>query len=331
MSYKHFSAGERDFIQLGLGLKRSARSIATELGRSPSSVSREIKRNLPQEFFRYTSRLAHERALKGRHSRGREERLKNDRVRSYVVSRLKLRWSPEQISGRIRIDLGETVSHEAVYQFIYAQIHRDGYGHLKPGREDLRLHLRRRRKRRIPRDARRCQRVFRPLGESIDARPTIVGERLRVGDWEGDTVESKDHRPGINTLVERKTGLVLITRLTDRTSLATSTAVTMRLLSLPKELRCTLTLDRGSENSAWSTIELTAGVKCFFAHAYHSWERGANENINGLIRDYFPKKTDFTTVPDVWIARVEYDLNTRPRKRLGWRTPLEAMGVALQG
>lgn len=329
MTYKHFSVEEREKIQRGFWEKRSVRAIARELGRSPASVSRELRRNFPQRRV-YTPRVAHERALEKRKSRGRHERLKNGKIRAYVVSHLKLRWSPEQIAGRIRIDLRETISHEAIYQFIYAQMYRDGWSALRPGCEDLRAYLRHRRKRRLRKGVRRCQKVLQSKGPSIDDRPAVVEKRSRVGDWESDTVESKDHKPGINTLVERKTGLVRITKLKDRTSLATAYAVSIRLQGA---LVHTITFDNGVENQAWRYIEHVVGARCFFAHPYHSWERGTNENTNGLIRDYFPKRTDFDVVPLEAIAAVETALNSRPRKRLGWRTPLEAWSksVALAG
>lgn len=143
-------------------------------------------------------------------------------------------------------------------------------------------------------------------------------------------MESCDHRPGINTLVERKTGLVFIAKLKTRASYSTAPVVTNRLNVLPLNLKQAITFNNGVENQKWEEVESNTGVKCFFAHPYHSWERGTNENTNGLIREYFPKKTDFTQIPDEEIQKVEYDLNTRPRKRLNWSTPLEAMSAALQ-
>lgn len=331
MKYKHFTVEEREEVQLGLWWKESIRRIAQRLHRSPASVSREIKRNRSPERHFYRPRQAHERALTKRRSRGREERLKNDRIRQYVTSHLKRRWSPEQIAGRIEQDLGESISHEAIYQFIYAQIHRDGYGWVKPGKEDLRPYLRRRRKRRLRHGARRCQRVLRPKGPSIETRPKIVNTRSRLGDWEGDTVESVQRKPGINTLVERLTGKLCITKVSDRTAAATTNAVTARLQRMPPSARHTLTLDNGSENQYWQEITDATGVECFFTHPYSSWERGSNENTNGLIRDYFPKSTDFTTISPQELASVEAELNNRPRKRLGFLTPNEAWGVALRG
>ena len=331
MQYKHFSVEEREAIQEGLWEGRSIRSLATELGRSHSAVVRELQRHRSPEKGLYRPRVAHEKALAKRKSRGRHERLKNEQVRTFVVAHLKHRHSPEQIAGIITRELGEAISHEAIYQFIYAQVQRDGYGRVKPGCEDLRPCLRRRRKRRVPHGARRCHRVLKPQGPSIDERPAVVERRSRIGDWESDTVESKDHKPGLNTLVERKTGLVFITKLTDKTGAATRTAIVRRLAPVPSSAKRTITFDNGAENRDWRPIADGTGAACYFAHPYHSWERGTNENTNGLIRDYFPKKTDFTTITDEEIAFVERELNERPRKRLGWRSPLQVWSGALQG
>lgn len=328
MQYKHFSVEERERIQQGLWEKRSIRTIARDLGRPHSSIVREIQRNRPPQRERYTPRLAHERALEKRMSRGREKRLKNTQIRAYVVAQLKRRRSPEQIAGCIKRDINETISAEAIYQFIYAQI---SNGYPKKGCVDLRSCLRHRRKIRQPKGARRYQRVLKPQGPSIDNRPTIVERRRRIGDWESDTVESKDHAPGINTLVERKTGLVFITRLTSKQGVSTRTAIMSRLATVPPHARRTITFDNGPENRDWRPIEEATGAKCFFAHPYHSWERGTNENTNGLIRDYFPKGTDFRTITDEEIAFVERELNERPRKRHGWKSPLQVWNGALQG
>lgn len=329
MHYKHLTIEEREHIQQGLWRDKSLRDIAKEIGRSPGSISREIERNLPPERFLYTPRLAQQRALEKRKIRGRQDRLKNDIIRDYVISHLKFRWSPEQISHRIEEDIQESISHEAVYQYIYHQIHRQGYGYLKPGCEDLRPYLRRRKKRRTHQGQRRCQRIFKPRGTSINERPLIINQRQRLGDWEGDTVSSKDNQTGINSLVERKTGLVLITKLKDKTSQATTEAIASRMSELPPITRNSLTMDNGPENQDWPGIEEKTGLKCFFANAYHSWERGTNENTNGLIRDFFPKKTDFTFISNEEIQKVEYLLNTRPRKRLNWFTPLEVFSKEL--
>lgn len=327
MKFKHLSVEERELLQTLRWEKRSIRHIAGILQRSPSSISRELGRNVSSQHQIYTPRIAQERAVLKRKSRGRTKRLKNDRVRAYVTEHLKQRWSPEQIAGCIQTDIGERVCHEAIYQYVYAQIHRGGYGYLRPGCEDLRPFLRRKQKRRQRHGMRKAQRIFRPKGRPIDIRPAVVDRRSRIGDWEGDTVESRDHLPGINTLVERKTGYVLITKLDGKTASATTQAM-QRLRSFPRH---TVTLDNGTENSGWEQIESSTGVRVYYAHPYHSWERGTNENTNGLIREYFPKGTDFRTIPEADIQRVEHLLNTRPRKRLGYRTPLQVMRVAIRG
>ena len=176
---------------------------------------------------------------------------------------------------------------------------------------------------------RKAQRVFKPEGISIELRPEIVNQRLRIGDWEGDTVESKNHRPGINTLVERKLGLTLITKLKSKTSFSTISAVSERMRELPEELKHTITLDNGPENRDWKTFEELTELSVFYAHPYCSGERGTNENTNGLIRDYYPKGTDFTKISDEELAYVELMLNQRPRKRLSWLSLLETLSVPL--
>jgi len=322
MKFKHFSIEEREKLQLMRWEGKSIREMARELGRSSSSVSREFQRSFPPERKVYTPRMAHERALGKRRCRGRKDRLKNEEIRSYVVKHLKMRWSPEQISGRMKKENIGSISHEAIYQFIYANI---AHGYPRRGFEDLRVYLRRKRKLRQPHGTRK-HRWLKPKGVSIEQRPSVVNERKRIGDWESDTVESCSHKRGVNTLVERKTGYLCMTKLSSRTAYGTVRVVQNRLMNLPKH---TVTFDNGGENSAWSLIEKELGIKTFFAHPYCSGERGTNENTNGLIRQYFPKKTDFTKVPDDLISQVEYDLNTRPRKRLHWSTPLEALSVAI--
>lgn len=326
MNYKHLSILEREKLQELLWQKKSIRYIAQELGRSPSSISRELRRNYPEARKQYTPRLAHEKALTKRTQRGRGERLKNDTIRDYVVSHLKLGWSPEQIAGMIKKEGLGSIYHEAIYQYIYHQIYRDGYGYVKPDKEDLRPYLRQKKKCRTHHGLRKTTKLERISGKSIDIRPHIVETRKRLGDWEGDTVESCDHKPGINTVVERKSGYVLITKVKDKTSSSTVEAM-KRLATFPCH---TVTLDNGSENTNWKDMEEVLQTSVYYAHPYHSWERGTNENTNGLIREYFPKGADFTQVSDEEIAKVEYILNTRPRKRLGWSTPLQVMGVALR-
>lgn len=330
MKFKHLNIEEREIIQEMLWKKESVRNIAKRLNRSTSSISREINKNIPKNQRKYTPRVANERALANRKERGRKERLKNHIIREYVKDKLKLRWSPEQISGRITIDLNESISHEAIYQYIYHQIYRDGYGYLKPNCEDFRICLRRKRKRRQHKFSRKSQRIFKQLDESINNRPMYINKRLRFGDWESDTVESCNHLPGVNTLLERKSGLYLISKLNNSNSEETSKTIERRLLELPKILVKTITFDNGKENNNFKYLRDNLNVQTYHCNPYHSFERGSNENTNGLLRDYFPKKTNFQNVSDEELSMVEYLLNTRPRKRLNYLSPLEFLGVAIR-
>lgn len=331
MKYKQLNIEKREKIQELLWQDKSLRYIAKEINVSVSTVSREVKRNESGNHHKYSPRLAQDKAESNKTRRGRKDRLKNESIRDYVTSKLKLKWSPEQISGRIEWDIGEKISHEAVYQFIYYQVHRDGYGYVKPNHEDLRIHLRRNRKRRQPKGARKGQRIFKPNGISINERDEVVNLRLRYGDWEGDSVESCNHLPGVNTLLERKSGMYLITKVRDKTGKSTREAVASRMINIPKHLKHTLTLDNGPENKDWRPMENETKLKVYFAEPYHSWERGSNENANGLLRQYFPKGTNFATISSIELSDVEYLINTRPRKRLGYKSPLEIWSVAVRG
>lgn len=327
--YRQLSLEEREQMQSALWEGKSIRVIARGLKRSPATISRELKRNGSWGNRRYQPRLANERTKARIRKRGQRMRLKHPFLRVYVHAKLQEGYSPEQIAGRIKIDHPyHGISHEAIYQYIYAQYRRGGYGVCTGA--DLRKYLRRRHKVRHPR------RVLYAVEKGaisnrmfIDERPLEVSERAIPGHWEGDTVESRAKLPGINTLVERMSGLVLISKLRDRTSAATATVVIRRLQRIPRRLRRTLTLDNGPENARHEAVTKALGTKCYFAHAYHFWERGTNENTNGLIRWYLPKGTDFCTLSDGTIQDVECRLNTRPRKRLGWHTPLEVFNSFL--
>lgn len=329
MKFKHFTVLERELIQSLLWQKKSTRSIAKALHRNPSSVCREINRNIPLKRS-YRPRLANERALSKRKNRGRKLRLKNGFIRRYVVSKLKIGYSPEQIAGKLTVEYsGESISHEAIYQYIYSHVYRNGWGEPKPHYRDLRVYLKHRHKRRVRKGMRACQRLWRPKGLSIDERPREVEERLTIGHWEGDSMVSRKSKVGLNTLVERKTGLLFVSKIKNGTAEETKETVVSRLKILPEQFRKTLTLDNGGENADYQKITENLKIVCYFAHPYHSWERGTNENTNGLIRWYFPKGTDFATITDEDIKAVEEALNNRPRKRLSWKTPLEAFNESV--
>lgn len=326
MRFKHFTIEEREKIQELLWQNTSIRTIARVLGRSPSSVSREINHNRPLQY-RYAPRVAHSRALLKRQSRGRKLRLKNGFIRRYVIDHLQAGYSPEQAAGRLSFEYPQyKISHEAIYQYIYYRVHSD---YVKLGYRDLRVYLKRRHKRRERKGMRKYQRLLKHNGFSIEERPKEIGKRKTVGHWEGDSMVSRKSKIGLNTLVERKTGLVLISKIQNSTSNETANTVIERLKDFPCR---TLTTDNGKENFSYEKIQKELQISCYFAHPYCSGERGTNENTNGLIRWYFPKGTDFATISNETIQTVENILNNRPRKRLGWKTPLEVFNesVAIQ-
>ena len=336
MKYKQITVEERERIQELLWQKVSARGIAKELGRNASSISREIKRNQTKQRQLYRPRLAHEKALERRTHRGSRKLDTNYRLKQYVTAHLKIGWSPEQIATGAANAVGIRISYEAIYQYIYAQIHRGGRGYVKPGKEDLRPYLPRKRKHRMKQGLRKPHRICKGPLPSIDVRPLEALSRTVVGHWEDDSMVYTPTCPvRLRTTNELTSGVVFIAKTKDSTMAEANRITQARLGGLSPELRKTLTRDRGPENLGYAELEQALGIGCYFAHAYHSWERGANENVNGLIRRFFPKGTDFRTLSETDIARVEYLLNSRPRKRLGWKTPYEVFyeltGVALRG
>jgi len=324
--YKHLTLSERDMITTLRAENKSVREIARTLGRDASTISRELKRNASPEYRLYLSHRAHGRAHQRRKAASHRLRLKSEQIREYVRAKLTLGWSPEQIAGRIRLDHpGMCISHEAIYQYIY---------HPRTGnRQELIRFLRRAHRRRKPRGLGRRERKTKiPNRLSIDLRPASVGRRRTFGHWEGDSLVSRKSRVALNSLAERKTRLVYLTRLPQKTAEATQHAVIARLGGLPPKARRTLTLDNGTENTLHQEITAAIGLRCYFSHPYASWERGTCENTNGLIRWYLPKGTDFSTISDEQIAQIEFLLNSRPRKCLGFKTPVEVATpfVALQ-
>ena len=325
--YAHLSLTERDMITTLLAEHKSVREIAQALGRSPSTVSRELQRNASPEYRLYLSHRADSRAVARRQSASRRPRLKHGQILSYVRDKLAVGWSPEQIAGRIGIDHpGLAISHEAIYQYIYHP--------RTQGRQELIRCLRRAHRRRKPHGlGRRARKTKIPNRVPIDDRPVAVEGRRQFGHWEGDSLVSRKSPVALNTLVERKTRLVLLTRLDRKTAEATSQAIVSRLESWPPNARRTLTLDNGTENARHEEITASLGLRCYFAHPYASWERGTCENTNGLVRWYLPKGTDFRNISAEQIAHIESLINNRPRKCLGFRTPIEVATprVALQG
>lgn len=325
--YDHLTLSERDKITTMLYEHKSFGEIALALGRSKSTISREIKRNASPEYQLYLSHRAHGRSEERRKQNGSRPRLKNELIVSFVEAKLKEGWSPEQIAGRLpKEHPGRSISHEAIYQYIY---------HPKtPSRLEMIGHLRRaHRKRKAKGIGRAARKTKIPNRTSIEQRPPSVETRKQIGHWEGDSLVSRCSLVALNSLVERKSRLLMLTKLPRKSASETVNAVIKRLKALPPDARRTLTMDNGTENAGHQEITADIGIQCYFAHPYASWERGTNENINGLIRWYLPKGTDFNRITCEQIAQIESLLNNRPRKCLGYKTPLEVAApfVALQG
>jgi len=326
-SYQHLSLSERESILEMRWKGEGPAQIAMALGRDKSTITRELRLNASPAYHCYLPHRAQERADRRRKEASQRDRLKNEPIRSYMVAKLREHWSPEIIAGRIGKDHpGWSISHEAIYQYIYHP--------QTPNREELILLLRRAHRKRKQRGLGRKERNTKiPNRIGIELRPPSVASRRRFGHWEGDALVSRKSSAALSSLVERKSRLLQLTKLSRKGASEMVQAVLDRLGGLPPKVRKTLTLDNGTENVSHQEITQAIGLKCFFAHPYASWERGSNEQVNGLIRYYLPKGTDFGKITEAQISEIESRLNHRPRKCLGFKTPLEVAAPfgALQG
>ncbi len=334
--FHQFDLEDRIKIEIKYREGKSFREIAAYLGadRTAGSICREIAGKPKKGRGKYQAYSSHEKALERRKGK-KGFRLKNDLIRKYTIDKLKIGWSPEQIAIRLPIDhKGETISYEAIYQYIYGQVYREGNGKIKGGCEDLRKYLPRRHSRRSTKGARRAQKLERKGSlPSIEDRPAVVDKRKEIGHFEDDTIVSRQNPVRLKSINERVSGVLFLGKMINGTSEESTRVVCEKLKNIPSPFLKTLTRDRGTENMGWVEIEKALGVDVYFAHSYCSYERGSNENLNGLVRRFFPKKTDFSKVTDEEIRRVEFLINSRPRKRHGGKTPLEVLlektGVAI--
>ncbi len=338
-SRKPLTLRERIDIETKYRYGMSITNIANKTGRNKSTISREVKNRPRRGNGKYDADIAHREALNRIAKRGNVSILeRNEKLLEYVAEKLKLGWSPEQIDIRLPIDFPNNkkmrISYESIYQYVYAQVRREGNGKVKKGCEDLRRYLARRHKRRAKKGFRKAQKdEWVASLPSIESRPSLVDKRTRVGDWEDDFLVSRASKVCVKSVNERKSGLVFFGKTKDGTAKAGDVVLFEKLSKIPKNYLKTLTRDRGSENRDYKTIEKRLGLSVYFAHPHCSHERGSNENCNGLLRRYFPKKTDWSKIQDNEIAQAEYLINTRPRKRLKGFTPAEVFyretGVAL--
>lgn len=318
MSYTQLTQEERYQIYILKKAEYCQAEIAELLARDKSTISRELRRNRGLKGYR--PKQAHELAVARRHAKV-SSRI-DAQVWEVVESLIRQEWSPEQIAGRLEKEQWVAISHEWIYQYIYNDKHSGG---------DLYRFL-------------RCQKVRRkrygaysrrgtiPNQVSIDERPSIVDAKRRFGDWEGNTVIGKGHRGALVTLVERKAH----PGCPSKEAKLVRKAVKQGLLPHKGRVH-TITYDNGREFTDHAGMARDLDTRIYFAHPYASWERGLNENTNGLIRQYFPKKRDLTTVTEAELEHVMDKLNNRPRKSLGFRTPNEvfyktktSLTVALQ-
>src|SRR5829696_2868142 len=323
MTYRQLSPAERYMLARLRRQGRSQAEIARSLGRHRSTVCREVRRNSTRGDGRYRASTAQERT-NGRRSRSRRNRRFTAEDFGLIDELLRRQWSPEQVSGYLRREGRLLVSHETIYRHVWRDKQRGGalYTHLRGARK-------RRRKRYGGYDSR-----GRLAGKRlISERPAEVEARREVGHWEVDTVMGTGSKDCVATLVERKTGLVLIGKLADRTARGLGRRLT-RLIRSAGRVE-TVTADNGTEFHDYRRVERLTGAAFYFARPYHSWERGSNENANGLIRQYLPKGASMAGLSQQQCNAIARKLNTRPRKRLGFRTPLEcfnesSVSVALQ-
>jgi IS30 family transposase len=330
VSGRYLSLAEREEIAVGMAAGQSLRVIAARLGRPASTVSREVRRNTPRQGG-YRAVAAQAQA-EFRARRPKTAKLAgNLRLREQVQVWLRQRWSPEQISVMLKREFGDEpgmqVSHETIYQAIYVQ----GRGAL---RRELAASLRTGRALRKPRRQAGARQRGSPVKDMvmISERPAEVADRAVPGHWEGDLVMGTANRSAIGTLVERRTRFVMLLHLPQRHDpAAVAAAMTEAMSGLPAALRRSLTWDQGAEMAAHAQISVATDLDIYFCDPHSPWQRGSNENTNGLLRQYFPKGTDLSVHSKQDLDAVAAQLNARPRKTLGWKTPAQALEEVLAG
>lgn len=329
--YRRLSAQERERISRWLARKKSMRWIARKLKRSASTISREIGAGSMNRWT-YRATIAEKRSRRNARKRkkGKLKLALNASLRQYVHAKLRLHWSPEQIVQSLMREFPKSrtmrVSSEAIYAYLFVLPR----GKLK---DELLACLRRKHKRRRRRFLKsESPRQIKDM-LSIEERPQEVADRTIPGHWEGDLLVGKNRQSAIGTLVERTTRTVILVRLKNKTAGEVRRAFARAAKKLPKEMRLSLTYDQGREMAQHRLFTRATEMKVYFAHPASPWERGTNENTNGLLRDFWPKGTDFNSLSLYQIKRVQHLLNGRPRKTLNWLTPYEAFqslaGVAL--
>lgn len=319
MSYNHLTYFDRFEIELSLRRNVPRPEIAQSLGRDACTVYREIARNRGANG-QYRALEAQVAALHRRRASKRQPSLAHGPLRRYVESKLREDWSPEQIAGRLPLDFADDdtmrVSHETIYLYVYADKRRGG---------DLYTHLRHGHKKRRKRGGAKSRRGLIPGRVSIDQRPKVVELQGRHGDWEADTLFGRQRQRPIATFTERATLYTAADLMADKRADSLNRAAIGALAAIPDAPIHTITVDNGKEFAGFKDLEKALDVDIYFARPYTATDRAINENLNGLIRQYLPKKSDFAKLTRRQLQTVIRKLNNRPRKKLGYRTPNEAL------
>lgn len=334
--HKKLTGTERCLISEWHNQGLSNIEIGKRLDRDKSTIGRELERNKIKvrigKYDEYIYEPNHAQSVsesRKQNAFGAKKPLKSKQVFEYVIDHLRQGWSPEQISGRLRYveypdDKSFWICHETIYQYIYS-------GKYIFEERPLFEYLRRKQKRRRKRGGRSCHRLNIPDRVSIHQRPKEVDKRENPGHWEGDSLVGLGRRSGLHTEYERVSSLIRFERMKALTAQEALSASEKIFSPLPDDLAKTTTWDNGSEHVDHKDLTQTTGIKVFFADPYSAYQRGGNENANLWIRYYFPKGTDFSKVDDEELADVEWELNSRPRKRLQYKTPQEVFDLFLRG
>ena len=307
-NYKQLSQTQRYQIEILKKAGKNQKEIAELLGVSPATISRELKRNKSQKGYR--PKQAQIKANKRKKQAAKALKMTPALI-LLIEARILLDWSPEQVSGQLEDELGIQISHERIYQHIWADKRHGG---------TLYTHLRQCHKKRKKKYGSKDKRGQIRNRVSIDERPAIVVEKTRIGDWEIDTVIGQNHQGALVTIVDRMSKFTLIKKV-DSKHAEVVTAATIILLQPYLNKSLTITADNGKEFAGHETIKEQLSANVYFAHPYCSWERGLNENTNGLIRQYFTKGSSFENITDDEVEAVMNKLNHRPRKTLKFKTP----------
>jgi IS30 family transposase len=321
--YHHLTSSEREEISRLLSNGKTYESIGRTLHRHPSTIGREVSRNglTPETYreHRATIQTTHRRSRQGR----KQKLSINEELKRYVYQKLQRRWSPEQIVNGLKIAYPDNTAMRLSAETIYTHIYVLPRGTLK---RELRKYLRQQHGYRWRRTAGRTVETRGQLRDmiSISERPQEVEDRIIPGHWEGDIILGKWKKTALGTLVERTTRTTILVPLTSYDAVTVRKAFVRELKTIPRQMRLSLTYDQGKEMADHVMLSKKTKMKVYFAHPGCPWERGTNENTNGLIRQFFPKGTDFSTVSRLQVKQVQRLLNERPRKALDYRTPYES-------